>query len=54
MLAHLSEHNNEPGLAYNEVLTSLGRDDIDLCVAAPDHIVELTMNAADKEDLFLC
>ena len=54
MLAHLSEHNNEPELAYNETLTALGRDDIDLCVAAPDRTVELTMTAHDEEELFLC
>jgi len=54
MLAHLSEHNNEPDLAYNETLTALGRDDIDLCVAAPDRVVEMPMTAHDTEDVFLC
>jgi phosphoribosyl 1,2-cyclic phosphodiesterase len=54
MLAHLSEHNNDPALAYNETLTALGCENIDVCVAAPDHIVELTMTADMKEETPLC
>lgn len=55
MLAHLSEQNNDPSLAYNEVLTAIGRDDVDLCVAAPDHMVELPIVARNKtEELPLC
>ena len=41
MLAHLSEQNNEPELAYNESLMALGGADVTLCVAAPDRIVEM-------------
>ena len=52
MLAHLSEHNNEPSLAYNETLMALGREDIDLCVAAPDGIVE--MGAQTREEREVC
>jgi phosphoribosyl 1,2-cyclic phosphodiesterase len=52
MLAHLSEHNNEPTLAYNETLMALGREDIDLCVAAPDRIVE--MGAGTREEMEVC
>jgi phosphoribosyl 1,2-cyclic phosphodiesterase len=52
MLAHLSEHNNEPTLAYNETLMALGREDIDLCVAAPDRIVE--MGAGKREEMEVC
>ncbi|MBE6620834.1 MAG: MBL fold metallo-hydrolase [Ruminococcaceae bacterium] len=55
MLAHLSEQNNDPTLAYNEVLTAIGRDDVDLCVAAPDHVVELPTAVSNKwEELPLC
>jgi phosphoribosyl 1,2-cyclic phosphodiesterase len=51
MLAHLSEHNNEPSLAYNETLMALGREDIDLCVAAPDRIVELTAQKREEREV---
>ncbi len=44
MLAHLSEQNNRPELAYNETLTALGSTNISIAVAAPDHPVELTIN----------
>ena len=55
MLAHLSEQNNDPSLAYNEVLTAIGRDDVDLCVAAPDHMVELpTVTRNRSEELPIC
>lgn len=50
MLAHLSEQNNDPSLAYHEVLTALGRTDVDLFVAAPDHAVELFMSPPSKEE----
>ncbi len=36
LLAHLSEENNEPNLALNEALCAVGRDDVCICVAAPD------------------
>ena len=55
MLAHLSEQNNDPMLAYNEVLTAIGRDDVDLCVAAPDHAVELPTAARNRtKEIPLC
>ena len=55
MLAHLSEQNNEPTLAYSEVFTALGRADVDLCVAAPDHVVELsTAQNNEREEISLC
>ena len=55
MLAHLSEQNNDPSLAYHEVLTAIGRDDVDLCVAEPDHVVELPTAARHKtEEIPLC
>ena len=42
MLAHLSEQNNEPTLAYEEFVMALGGEDrIHIAVAAPDHVVEL-------------
>ena len=42
MLAHLSEQNNEPTLAYEEFVMALGGEDrVHIAVAAPDHVVEL-------------
>ena len=42
MLAHLSEQNNDPSLAYEEFVMALGGEDrIRIAVAAPDHVVEL-------------
>ena len=42
MLAHLSEQNNEPTLAYEEFVMVLGGEDrVHIAVAAPDHVVEL-------------
>ena len=41
MLAHLSEQNNLPEVAYNETLMALGGADVTLSVAAPDRPVEM-------------
>lgn len=42
MLAHLSEQNNEPTLAYEEFVMALGGEDrVRIAIAAPDHVVEL-------------
>ena len=41
MLAHLSEQNNLPEIAYNETLMALGGADVTLAVAAPDRPVEM-------------
>lgn len=49
MLAHLSEQNNEPDIAYNETFCALGREDVDVCVAAPDRVVELCVGAGEEE-----
>jgi hypothetical protein len=51
MLAHLSEQNNEPDIAYNETICALGRDDVDVCVAAPDRVVELCIGAEEEEKI---
>lgn len=54
MLAHLSEHNNLPEIAYNETLMALGGADVTVNVAAPDHVVEMSVVAAgacpDREE----
>jgi phosphoribosyl 1,2-cyclic phosphodiesterase len=52
MLAHLSEQNNEPSMAYNETLMALGRDDIDIYVAAPERVVEMMMR--EREETPIC
>ena len=41
MLAHLSEENNDPELAYNETLSAIGNETVTLKVAAQDEIVWL-------------
>lgn len=41
MLAHLSEENNDPELAYNEVLRAIADETVTLKVAAQDEIVWL-------------
>lgn len=42
MLAHLSEQNNDPAVAYEECVMALGGEDrIRIAVAAPDRVVEL-------------
>ena len=41
LLAHLSEENNDPALAYNETLSAIGDETVNLQVAAQDEIVWL-------------
>ena len=41
MLAHLSEENNIPDLAYNETLCAIADETVNLKVAAQDEIVWL-------------
>ena len=41
ILAHLSEENNRPEIAYDEVGAILSDQDVELLVAAPDSPVEL-------------
>ena len=48
MLAHLSEQNNEPDLAYNEALMALGGCDVSVFVAAPDRAVELKSQEGEE------
>lgn len=45
MLAHLSEENNLPTLAYNEVYGAIGREGFDLKVAKQDEAVWLIKQA---------
>lgn len=41
LLAHLSEENNDPSLAFNEVLSAIGNESIDLKVASQYETVKL-------------
>ena len=41
LLAHLSEENNTPTLAYNEVKSAIGKNDVNIRVAAQDSAVWL-------------
>ena len=42
LLAHLSEQNNDPAIAYDEAVMALGGEDrVHIAVAAPDRPVEL-------------
>ena len=44
MLAHLSEENNDPTLAYNETLSAIADETVTLRVAAQDEVVWLFGN----------
>ena len=48
MLAHLSEQNNLPEIAYNETLMALGGADVCLSVAAPDGVVEMELHRSEE------
>ena len=50
MLAHLSEENNLPSLAYNEVLAAIADPEFDLRVARQDEAVWL-VGEGGKEDI---
>ena len=47
MLAHLSEENNDPCLAYNETLSAIADESVNLKVAAQDEIVWLICGNED-------
>lgn len=53
LLAHLSEENNTPGLAYGETLSAIGNPDINLRVARQNECVWLVGGGDEKyEDVF--
>lgn len=54
MLAHLSEQNNDPEIAFNQTLMALGREDIVVCVAAPDCVVELPIATTVCKEESVC
>ena len=43
MLAHLSQENNTPDLAYDECFSAVGDERVQICVAHPDHITEVLL-----------
>ena len=43
MLAHLSQENNTPDLAYDECFSAVGDDKVQICIAHPDHITEVSL-----------
>jgi phosphoribosyl 1,2-cyclic phosphodiesterase len=47
LLAHLSEQNNSPDLAYDETASALAGTGVDLCVASP---TEVTMLVGEQDD----
>ena len=49
LLAHLSQENNEPALAYNEVLMAIADPTINLRTAAPDAVTVLVDGMAEKQ-----
>ena len=51
MLAHLSEENNLPELAYNEVFTAIADPCFDLKVARQDESVWLTDGSNEETDV---
>lgn len=50
LLAHLSEENNDPDLAYNEVLSAIANPDIDLKVASQYEPVWLLCGCEDASE----
>ncbi len=43
MLAHLSQENNEPQLAYHECLSAVADERVRICVACPDQVTEVAL-----------
>ena len=43
MLAHLSQENNTPDTAYSEYLGQIATEDVHICIADPDAVVELEL-----------
>ena len=43
ILAHLSQENNLPDLALSECLSAVGDDGVQICVAKPDAITEVSL-----------
>lgn len=56
LLAHLSQENNEPQLAYNEVLMAIADPTVNLRTAAPEAVTVLVngLNTTVKEDTAVC
>lgn len=55
LLAHLSQENNEPRLAYNEVLMAIADPSVNLRTAEPETVVVLVNGAcAKQEDHAIC
>ncbi len=46
MLAHLSQENNDPALAYDACFCAVGDDRVTIAVAAPDAVTELVLKEA--------
>ena len=49
LLAHLSQENNDPRLAYNEVWMTIADPTVNLCTAAPDAVTVLVDGAPKTE-----
>lgn len=47
LLAHLSEQNNTPQMAYEEVHGALGDETVELAVAAPDEPVQMRIDCGE-------
>ncbi len=47
MLAHLSQENNDPALAYDACFCAVGDDRVTIAVAAPDAVTELILEERD-------
>lgn len=45
MLAHLSQENNTPDIAFDECLSAIGDECVQICVAHPDYITEFFTEA---------
>jgi phosphoribosyl 1,2-cyclic phosphodiesterase len=54
LLAHLSQENNDPQIAYNEVMMAIADPSVNLRAAAPDEIVVLIDGLTHKEEVTEC
>ena len=54
LLAHLSQENNDPQIAYNEVMMAIADPDVNLRTAAPDEVVVLVDGLTNMEEETAC
>lgn len=54
MLAHLSEENNLPELAYSECFSAVANQNVKICIASPDTPTQMSDEDCTNENDLLC